>query len=61
MRKSGEQTEQAKDLFDYSITVVMAGDDIPWQRPCYLKSINPILNIFCTNAFVFTAKSICML
>ncbi len=29
MRKSGEQIEQAKDLFDYSITVVMAGDDIP--------------------------------
>ncbi|CAM4360185.1 hypothetical protein KLGR111401_26475 [Klebsiella grimontii] len=29
MRKNGEQTEQAKDLFDYSITVVMAGDDIP--------------------------------
>ena len=29
MRKSGEQTEQAKDLFDSSITVVMAGDDIP--------------------------------
>lgn len=29
MHKSGEQTEQAKDLFDYSITVVMAGDDIP--------------------------------
>ncbi len=29
MRKSGEQTEQAKDLFDYSITVVMAGDDTP--------------------------------
>lgn len=29
MRKSGEQTEQAQDLFDYSITVVMADDDIP--------------------------------
>ena len=29
MRKSGEQTEQAKALFDYSTTLVMAGDDIP--------------------------------